>query len=143
MLYAGVISARLVVPLRSACIRVFDRRACPMPFACAPGLTKSCDKNQNFSVIQLKPKPTIVSPCSATQSPVGSSARQNFGNAIGGGAGHGRLPWRFEAAPHYVAKHNLHCLDREWVIKKEHVRLCSALPPNKAPGFLACSPSGR
>jgi len=65
-----------------------------MPFAWVFGLTKSCDKNQNFFVIQLKPKPTIVSPRSATQSPSGSSARQNFGNAMGGGAGHGCLPWR-------------------------------------------------
>src|SRR5271169_430256 len=89
MLYAGVISARLAAPLRSACIRVFERRACPVPFACISGLTKSCDKNQNFSVIQLKPKPTTVSPSSATQSPEGSCARQNFGKAVGGGAGQG------------------------------------------------------
>lgn len=75
MLYAGVISARLAALLRSACIRVFERRACPMPFACVWGLTKSCDKNQNVSVIQLKPKPMIVSPFSATQSPEGSCAR--------------------------------------------------------------------
>ena len=94
MLYAGVINARVAAPSRSACIRVFDKSAWPMPGAWVSGLTKSCDKNQNVSVIQLKPKPRMVSPCSATQSPSGSSARQNFGNAIGGGAGHGRLPWR-------------------------------------------------
>src|SRR6266436_9220411 len=93
MLYAKVISARLVAPLRSACIRVFERRACPMPFACLSGLTKNCDKHQNFSVIQLKPKPTIVSPSSATQSPEGSCARQNFGKAVEGGAGEGGRPW--------------------------------------------------
>src|SRR5713226_3273840 len=87
MLYAKVISARLAAPLRSACIRVFERRACPTPFACFSGLTKSCDKHQNFSAIQLKPKPTMVSPSSATQSPEGSFARQNFGKAVEGGAG--------------------------------------------------------
>src|SRR5215831_3174231 len=43
---------------------------------------------------QLKPKPTIVSPRSATQRPSGSSARQHFGNATDGGAGDGRAPWR-------------------------------------------------
>ena len=94
MLYAGVISARLAAPLRAARVRVFERRACPMPFACVSGLTKSCDKNQNVSVIQLKPKPMIVSPFSATQSPEGSCARQNLGKAVGGGAGQGGLPWR-------------------------------------------------
>ena len=57
-----------------------------MPFACISGLTKSCDKDQNFSVIQLKPKPIMVSPSCATQSPEGSRARQNFGKAIEGGA---------------------------------------------------------
>src|SRR5207244_13292038 len=39
MLYAKVISARLAAPLRSACIRVFERRACPMSFAWVSGLT--------------------------------------------------------------------------------------------------------
>src|SRR5882762_9573818 len=68
MLYAKVISARLAAPLRSACIKVFERRACPMPFAWVSGMTKSCDKNQNSSVIQLKPKPTIVSPSPAPPS---------------------------------------------------------------------------
>ena len=53
-----------------------------MPFACVSHLTKSCDKYQNFSVIQLKPKPTIVWPSSATQSSEGSCARQNFGKAV-------------------------------------------------------------
>src|SRR6266404_4576071 len=94
MLDAKVISARLAAPLRSACIRVFERRACPTPFACVSGLTKSCDKHQNFSVIQLKPKPTMVSPSCATQSPEGSRARQNFGKAIEGGAAEGCPPCR-------------------------------------------------
>src|SRR5713226_4585857 len=94
MLYAKVISARLAALLRSACIRVFERSACPTPFAWVSGLTKSCDKHQNFSVIQLKPKPTMVSPFSATQSPEGSCSRQNFGKAIGGGVGEGCPPWR-------------------------------------------------
>src|ERR1700756_1346429 len=90
MLYAKVISARLAAPLRSACIRVLERRPCPMPFAWVSGLTKSCDKNQNFSVIQLKPKPTMVSPSSATQSSAGSCAKQNSGKAVEGGASEGR-----------------------------------------------------
>src|SRR5260370_22095789 len=95
MLDAKVISARLAAPLCSACIRVFDRSDCPTHFACVSGLTKSCDKHQNFSLIQLKPKPTMVSPSSATQSPAGSCARQNCGKAVGGGgAGQGCLPWR-------------------------------------------------
>src|ERR1700732_2320188 len=94
MLDAKVISARLAAPLRSACIKVFARSACPMPFACASGLTKSCDKHQNFSLIQLKPKPTMVLPSSATQSREGSGARQNFGKAVGGGAGQGCPPWQ-------------------------------------------------
>jgi len=64
-----------------------------MPFACVSGLTKSCDKHQNFSDIQLKPKPTMVLPSSATQSPEGSRARQNFGKAVEGGAGEGCPPW--------------------------------------------------
>src|SRR5439155_1484148 len=89
MLYAKVISARLAAPLRSACSRVFESRACPTPFACVSGLTKSCDKHQNFSAIQLKPKPMMVSPSCATQSPEGSCARQNFGKAVEGGAGRG------------------------------------------------------
>ena len=50
--------------------------------------------NQNFSVIQLKPKPTIVSPSSATQNPEESCDRQNSGKAVGGGASQGCLPWR-------------------------------------------------
>jgi hypothetical protein len=59
----------------------------PMPFACVSGLTKSCDKNQSFSVIQLKPKPTMGSPSTATQSPKGSCAKQNSGKAIKSGSG--------------------------------------------------------
>src|SRR6266850_1676229 len=93
MLDAKVISARLAAPLRSACIRVFERRACPTPFACVSGLTKSCDRHHNLSAIQLKPKPTMVSPSSATQSPEGSCARQAFGKAVEGGADEGRRPW--------------------------------------------------
>src|SRR5216684_8133829 len=94
MLDAKVISARLAAPLRSACIRVFERSACPTPFACVSGLTKSCDKHQNFPLIQLKPKPTMVSPSCATQSPEGSCARQNLGKSVEGGAGQGGRPWR-------------------------------------------------
>src|SRR5947199_9601391 len=98
MLYAKVISARLAAPLRSTCIRVCERSACPMPFACVSGLTKGCDKHQNFSVIQLNPKPIMVSPSCATQRPEGSCARQNFGKAIEGGAGQGCRPWRTRKA---------------------------------------------
>ena len=65
-----------------------------MPFACVSGRTKSCDKNQNDPLIQLKPKPTIVRPSSATHSSAARSAWQNFGNAVDGGAGAARPPWR-------------------------------------------------
>ena len=92
MLNAKVISARLSAPLRSACCSVRDSSACPMPFACVSGRTKSCDKNQNDPLIQLKPKPTIVLPSSATHSPPARSAWQNCGNAIDGGAGAARPP---------------------------------------------------
>jgi hypothetical protein len=78
MLYAGVISARLAAPLRAARVRVFERRACPMPFACVSGLTKSCNKNQNFAEAEAKDGVAVY----RDPEPGGSRARQNFGKAI-------------------------------------------------------------